>query len=166
LAILDFQLEDITGLEVSKRIKNHNNQIKIFALTAHTEHSIIERIVNEKNIDAVAIKGSFYFETNFVSAIIHVIQGGTYIDPSLLKNLRSSNSNALHSLTKREFEIFIQSNSGKSDERIAQDLCVELPHVRNLKSPISKKIKGCDVDNIVSNLINNIHPDVLGSSRR
>src|SRR6476469_6104660 len=52
LVILDFQLEDITGLEVSKRIKNHNNRIKIFALTAHTEHSIIERIVNEKNIDA------------------------------------------------------------------------------------------------------------------
>lgn len=162
MVLLDFQLEDMTGLEVSKRIKTHDADIKIFALTAHTEISIIERIISNKNIDALAIKGSHYFETNFISAIIHVIEGGTYLDPSLLKNLRESrNSNGLNKLTGREFEIFIQSNAGKSDDKIAEDLCVELSHVRNLKSRIARKIKDDDIDNLISKLINNSHPDLI-----
>ena len=165
MILLDFQLEDMTGLEVSKRIKSHNAKIKIFALTAHTEISIIERIISNKNIDAIAIKGSHYFEANFISAIIHVIEGGAYLDPSLLKNLRKSkNSNELNKLTGREFEIFIQSNAGKSDEKIAEDLCVELSHIRNLKSRIAKKIKDDDIDNLILKLVNNSHPDLTHCS--
>ena len=63
IVLLDFQLEDMTGLEVAKRIKTHNANVKIFALTAHTEISIIERIISNKNIDALAVKGSHYFES-------------------------------------------------------------------------------------------------------
>lgn len=164
IVLVDFQLEDMTGLEAAKRIKAYNNNIKVFALTAHTEISIIERIISNKNIDAIAIKGSHYFETNLLSAITHVIEGGTYLDPSLLKNLRESgNSNGLNKLTGREFEIFIQSNAGKSNNKIAEDLCVELSHVRNLKSRIAKKIKDDDVDNLISKLINNSHPDLTHS---
>ncbi len=165
MVLVDFQLEDITGLEVSKRIKAYNNNIKVFSLTAHTEISIIERIISNKNIDAIAIKGSHYFEINFLLAITHVIEGGTYLDPSLLKNLRESgNFNALNKLTGREFEIFIQSNAGKSDNKIAEDLCVELSHVRNLKSRIVKKMKDDNVDNLISKLINNSHPDLTYST--
>ncbi len=139
-------------------------RIKNFALTAHTEISIIERIINDKNIDALAIKGSHYFEVNFLSAIIHVLEGGTYLDPSLLKNLRESkNSNGLDKLTKREFEVFIQSNAGKADDRIAADLCVELSHVRNLKSRIAKKIKNEDISHLILKLIKNSHPDSISS---
>ncbi len=160
IVILDFQLEDMTGLEVSKRIKSHNCEIKIFGLTAHTETSIIERIIDDKNIDAIAIKGSYYFETNFLSAITHVINGGAYLDPSLLKSLRESrNSSRLNKLTRREFEIFIQSSSGKSDDKIATDLCVEVAHIKNLKSRLAKKIKDEDIDNLILKLVNNFHPD-------
>ena len=159
MILLDFQLEDMTGLEVSKRVKIYNPKIKIFALTAHTEISIIERIINDKNIDAIAIKGSHYFESNFLSAITHVIKGGSYLDPSLLKNLRESkNLHNLNKLTKREFEIFIQSNAGKSDSKIALDLRVELSHVRNLKSRVAKKIKDTNVDNLILKLVENSHP--------
>ena len=164
MVLVDFQLEDMTGLEASKRIKAYNNNIKVFALTAHTEISIIERIINNKNIYAISIKGSHFFEANFLSAITHVIEGGTYLDPSLLKNLRESrNSNGLNKLTGREFEIFIQSNTGKSDDKIAEDLFVELSHIRNLKSRIAKKIKDDNINNLISKLINNSHPD-LGDS--
>jgi DNA-binding NarL/FixJ family response regulator len=145
IVLLDFQLEDMTGLEVSKRIKLYNEKIKIFIITAHTEISIIERLINDKNIDAIAIKGSRYFEDNFKAAINDVINGGTYLDPSLLKKLRESkNIGGLSDLTKREFEVFIQANSGKSDAKIAEDLYIELAHVKNIKSKINKKIKNAD----------------------
>jgi DNA-binding NarL/FixJ family response regulator len=160
LAILDFQLEDMTGLEVSKRLKAYNENIKIFVLTAHTEISIIERIINDKNIDAIAIKGSPYLEVNLMSAIKQIMQGGGYLDPILLKKLRESkNLNGLSELTKREFEIFIQSNIGKADCKIAEDLCVELSHIKNIKSKITKKIKNVDIGGLLSKLVENANPD-------
>lgn len=160
LVLLDFQLKDMTGIEVAKRIRAYELETRIFALTAHTEISIIERIIHDKNIDAIAIKGSHYFEDNFLSAIHHVLSGGTYLDPSLLNKLRElKNITGLSDLTKREFEVFIQTNIGKSDEQIAKDLCVEKSHVRNLKSRISKKIKDQNVEELLLKLLKNANPD-------
>ncbi len=164
LVILDFQLEDMTGLEVAKRIKMQNGAIKIFMLTAHTEISILERIISDKNIDAIAIKGSYYLEENLLLAIKYIVQDGTYLDPSLLKQLRESKKlSGLNSLTKREFEIFIQVNTGKSDARIAEDLCVELSHIKNIKSKIAKKTHGDDIATLLSKLISNAKPDMAES---
>lgn len=82
----------------------------------------------------------------------------------MLKNLRESrNLSGLNELTSREFEIFIQSHSGKPDEKIAGDLCVEISHVKNLKSRIAKKVKDNKIDNLILKLINNSHPDLITS---
>src|SRR3990167_7282367 len=69
IVLLDFQLPDITGIEVSKRIKSHLSDTKILAVTAHTEKSIVEKIIQDKNVDGVAIKGSHYFQNAFVSIV-------------------------------------------------------------------------------------------------
>lgn len=160
IVLIDFQLKDMTGFEVLKRIKAYDNAVKIFMITAHTESSIIERMCHDKNIDALTIKGSRYFEENFLMAIRDVVNGGAYLDPSLLKKLRESKkSNGLTTLTKREFEIFVQANIGKSDLEIANDLCIEIAYVRNIKSKIAKKIKDDDIDNILLKLIKNAYHD-------
>jgi DNA-binding NarL/FixJ family response regulator len=65
--------------------------------------------------------------------------------------------NGLNQLTPREFEVFIQSSSGKDDEKIAKDLCVEIAHIKNLKSRIYKKIKNDNLDNLITKLIKNAH---------
>jgi DNA-binding NarL/FixJ family response regulator len=164
LALIDFQMEDMTGLEVSKRLKTYNECIKIFIITAHAEISIIERIIKDKNIDGIAIKGSYYFEDNFLRAIRSVVNGGSYIDPSLLGKLRDSkNAKGLSQLTRREFEIFIQISTGKLDEKIAEDLCVEPAHVKNMKSKIMKKIKNDDLDYVLMKLLENTNPDYMKS---
>ena len=75
VVIVDFQLEDMTGLEVAKRIKAYSEYTKVFMITAHTEATIIERIYQDKNIDALAIKGSQYFSHNLKSAIKDVADG-------------------------------------------------------------------------------------------
>lgn len=157
IVLLDFQLPDITGIEVSKRIKSHFSQIKIFAITAHTEKAILEKIILDKNVDAVAIKGSYYFEDNFIRSVESVFLGESYIDPSLLKTIRvTSDFDGLSQLTKREFEVFVQVSSGKSDEAIAQDLSVEILHVKNIRSKISKKIRHENVKELTQKISGNI----------
>lgn len=140
IVLLDFQLPDITGIEVSKRIKSHFNDIKILAITAHTEKSIVEKIIHDKNVDGVAIKGSHYFQNAFLDVVESVVNGESYIDPSLLKTLRlSKDVDVLAQLTKREFEVFMQVSVGKTDEEIAKDLSVDILHVKNTRSKIVKK---------------------------
>ena len=162
LVLLDFQLTDMTGLEVAKRIKAYDESIKIFMLTAHTDVSIVERIIEDKNIDAVAIKGSHYFELNFIEAIKYILNGGTYLEPSILNKLRQSNKHTgLRNLTKREFELFIQLNVGKTDQKIAEDLYVEVAHVKNMKSKIIKKIKHDDLDGLLVKLLENAVSEMM-----
>lgn len=156
IVLLDFQLPDITGIEVSKRIKSHFNNIKILAVTAHTEKSIIEKIIQDRNVDGVAIKGSHYFDDAFIGVIESVAHGESYIDPSLLKTLRiSSDTDGLSQLTKREFEIFIQVSAGKSDEEIAKDLSIDILHVKNMRSKISKKTNRGHAKNIAQKISGN-----------
>ncbi len=156
LVLLDFQLPDITGIEVARRIKAYSTDIKTFALTSHTETAIIERIIADKNIDAIAIKGSDYFESTLLTSIKCVARGGSFIDPSLLKAVRNSGKlKGLAQLTKREFEVFIQTSVGKNDQEIASDLYVDMNHVKNLKSRISKKIRNDSLDTLLSKLIQN-----------
>ncbi len=156
VVLLDFQLEDLTGLEVAKRINVFNENIKLFIITAHTEITILERIINDKHIKGLAIKSSIYFDMNLISAIKIVAMGGVYLEPSLLEKLRESDKlNGISNLTPREFEVFIQSYAGKPDKKIAEDLYVELPYIKNIKSKISKKIKNTNVDTLLSKLIEN-----------
>jgi len=161
LVLLDFQLEDLTGLEAAKRISAYNDKVKLFMITAHTETTILERIISDKNIKGLAIKGSSYFALNLKSAIKNVAIGGVYLEPSLLEKLRdSSRANGISNLTRREFEVFIQSNAGKRDERIAEDLNVELAYIKNIKSKIAKKIKHFNVgSSLLNKLIENANPN-------
>lgn len=152
IVLLDFQLEDITGLEVAKRIKAVDKKTRIFAVTAHTEASIINKIINDKNIDALAVKGSRYFDDNIIKSIHDVANGGTYIDPSLLRKLREKERD---SLSNREFEILVHSATGKSDIEIANNLFVDPSHVRNIKSKIKKKIKTNNFFEMISSLLKN-----------
>lgn len=157
IVLLDFQLPDITGIEVSKRIKSHFSDIKILAITAHTEKSIVEKVIQDKNVDGVAIKGSPYFQNAFIKIIEGVIAGQSYIDPSLLKTLRlPKDKDLLSQLTKREFEVFIQMSSGKTDEEIAKDLSVDVLHIKNMRSKILKKIDSKSTKDIAQKISGNV----------
>lgn len=157
VVLLDFQLPDVTGLEVAKRIKSFSDKIKVFSITSHTEPAIVERMISDKNIDAIAIKGSDYFEDSLISLVKKVASGGSFIDPSLLKTIRSlGKMKGVSDLTKREFEVFIQASVGKSDDDISRDLYVDISHVKNLKSKVSKKIKGDKFDSLLEKLLANM----------
>ncbi len=157
IVLLDFQLPDITGIEVSKRIKSHFRKVKILAITAHTEKSIVDKIIQDKNVDGVGIKGSRYFQDAFVDTVESVAGGESYVDPSLLKTLRATKDTAgLSQLTKREFEIFMQASAGKSDEEIASDLFVDVLHIKNVRSKISRKTNQAAVKDIAEKVIGNV----------
>ena len=121
--------------------------------------SIIERIFEDRIL--TPCHQGFPILTN-LSAIKKCFCEGHYLDPSLLNILRASGkANGVSDLTKREFEIFIQSSTGKPDDRIAADLCVELAYIKNTKSKIAKKISDANLDNLLQKLMENLNPVIM-----
>lgn len=160
IVLLDFQLSDITGLEVVRRIKSHFEGIKILAMTAHTEPSIIDRLVYHENIEGVMIKGSPYSSDNFLEILHQFSKGREFIDPFLRKHFKQHDRQyGWQELTNKEFEIFIQLNMGKSPAEIARDLTVDTRTIQNMRSRIDKKVTIADAKSVMRKLQKNMYPD-------
>ena len=156
IVFLDFQLTGITGVETARKIKNKNKEVKIFSLTSHRDPCIIERMIEEKSIDAVGIKGSKYLSDNFLYIVQYILDGHPFLDPQALDILRTNcKDSGVNELTGREFEVLIQSGIGRSDEDISCSLNVDVMHIRNIKSKIKKKLCRISPENLIRALIAN-----------
>ena len=141
--LLDINMPDMNGLEVLEQIKTDNIQVKVLMLTVHNE---IEYLVKAVDIgaDGYIIKDSDSSELK--KAINSIMEGETYIQPSLIPALnnrlisRDSDKDKIDSLTKREYEILVQVAKGKGNKEIAQSLDICERTVKNHVFKIFKKI--------------------------
>ena len=154
IVLLDFQLTGMTGIEVAKRVKAYDKTVKVLSLTSHTHPQIIDRMIHDKNIDGVGLKGSKYLSDNFTGILRYLLQGDSYLDPSILGAIRETKkSHPLGQLTGREFEVFMQMSVGRGNEEISNSLCVDVLHVKNVRSKVNKKLKGLDLEGVLGKVV-------------
>ena len=133
--LLDLGLPDITGIEATKQILEHNNNIRIIALTSH----ITEAEVNDSllaGINAYVIKD---IPTDFLMSIIKMVKmGAMWLDPQVVPFIRDKNCGTIparqlsrsvfrerHSnLTQREYEVLKLIVDGQSNSDIAKTLTI------------------------------------------
>lgn len=147
ILLLDINMPIMNGLDVLKELKQKNNPIKILILTVHSE---IEYLVKAVDIgaDGYILKDSGSVELK--QAINVIINGDSYIQPSLLPALNSRLINRdiekdkLEALTKREIEILKQIAGGMFNKEIAINLNISERTVKNHISNIFKKIDVSD----------------------
>lgn len=156
IVLLDFQLTGMTGVEAARKIKVRNETCKVFSLTSHTDPCIIKRMIEERNIDAVGIKGSGYLSDNFEYVIRYVLNNNPFLDPHALAVLRvPDKQGGVSEMTRREFEVFIQSQIGRSNEEISLSLNVDISHIRNIRSKIKRKLGGSNHTDLLAELEKN-----------
>jgi len=156
IVFLDFQLTGITGVETAKKIKNRCPSVKILSLTSHRNPCIINRMIDETSIDGVGIKGSKLLSDNFPYIIKYILGGNSFLDPQALEILRmTQKEGGVQELTRREFEVFIQSGIGRCDDDISRSLNVDIMHIRNIKSKIKKKLSGRGRSSLTKSLVDN-----------
>ncbi len=133
--LMDIGLPDITGIEVTKKILELNNEAKIIILTSHlTEKEVIDSI--ESGVKAYVMKD---INTEILKMIIKTIkEGAMWIDPQAVTFLRDKNSVVIpqrqfsraefrskHAdLTQREYEVLKLIVDGKSNNEIAENLTI------------------------------------------
>lgn len=147
ILLLDINMSDMNGIEVLEELKRANDPLKVLMLTVHSE---VEYLVKAIDIgaDGYILKDSGSQELK--QAINVIMEGESYIQPSLLPALNSRLINRdidkekLATLTKREMEILTQVAGGMFNKEIAINLNISERTVKNHISNIFKKIEVSD----------------------
>ena len=162
VVLLDIDMPKMNGLEVLQKIKEKKIKVKVIILTVHNEIEYLIKAVNI-GIDGYMIKDSESSELR--KAIFHVIDGETYIQPSLIPLLKSrilerdKDEIKIEKLTKRELEILKLLSIGLYNKEIGEKLNISERTVKNHVSNIFRKIDVTDrtqaaVFAIKNNLVN------------
>lgn len=133
--LMDLGLPDITGIEATKRILEHNNNIRIIVLTSHTTEEEVTASL-QAGASAYVIKD---IATDFLMNVIKMIKAGAmWLDPHVVPFIRDKNSGIIparqlsrsvfkerHSnLTQREYEVLKLIVDGQSNSDIAKTLTI------------------------------------------
>ena len=145
--LLDINMPNMNVLEVLERLKQNNVDVKVIILTVHNEIEFLLKAV-EIGIDGYLLKESNSSELK--KAIFHVIEGETYIQPSMIPLLNSKmverdiEKEKINLLTRRELEVLKLLSVGLYNKEIGKKLDISERTVKNHISSIFKKIDVTD----------------------
>ena len=106
--LLDINMPKMNGLEVLRKLKSCRLNLKVLVLTVHNEIEYLLKAV-EIGINGYILKDSESAELK--KAIFTIVQGETYIQPSLIPALnskmieKSADEVRIDALTRRESEV-------------------------------------------------------------
>ncbi len=133
--LLDIGLPDISGIKVLKALRDKNIESKVVILTSHEDSKEVLSAFSY-NINAYVIKD---IQTDSLLEIVKTVnKGAMWFDPKIVPLLRETNGKLIpqkttsrakfrstHAdLTEREYEVLKLVVDGKSNNEIAQDLCI------------------------------------------
>jgi len=135
VVLMDIGLPDMSGIEVTKKILEQYEGVKVIMLTSHiTEQEVQDSLSAGAN--AYAMKD---INTEILVMVIKTVkEGALWIDPQIVPIIREKNSGIIpqrqvsraafkanHSnLTEREYEVLKLVVDGKSNNEIAQLLTI------------------------------------------
>lgn len=135
IILMDIGLPDISGIDATKQILEHNENIKVIILTSH---------INETELNAALVAGANAYvikdiSTDFLMSVIKMINSGAmWIDPKVVPFIRDKNNGVIPSrqlsrstfrqnhsnLTQREYEVLRLVVDGQSNSQIAKTLTI------------------------------------------
>jgi len=147
ILLLDINMPRKNGLDTLAEIRKNKKKIKVLILTVHEE---VEYLVKATDIgvDGYILKDSGSSELK--KAIYSILDGESYIQPSLIPELNSylihkdDDKIKLDSLTKREIEVLVEVAKGNFNKDIALHLNISERTVKNHMVSIFKKIEVAD----------------------
>lgn len=148
LLICDIYLPELSGLDLSERLRAEAPEIKVLILTGLRSDALWSRAL-EAGVRGVVLKSDP--AAVIVEAVTAISQGGLYftsgISGPLLDSFRRMNDPgfkpdpAMRGLTSREREIVQLVCEGATNKQIAQDLRLSIRTVETHRAHIMKKLK-------------------------
>ena len=145
--LLDINMPRMNGLDVLKNLKERRIKVKVLVLTVHNEIEYLMKAV-DIGINGYVLKDSESAELK--KAIFTIVDGETYIQPSLIPALnakrieKNEDQKKIENLTKRELEVLKLLAVGMYNKEIAEKLNISERTVKNHVSNIFKKLEVTD----------------------
>ncbi len=142
VVLLDLDLPDIDGFEVTQQILAMNPDVKILVLTMHDSEEFSERIM-KMGAAGYIIKGISPQE--LPNAIRKVYSGGKYVSSSIMEKMAFSKidkdkESPLQLLSDRELQVLIRLAKGGEQSEIADELCISISTVGTYRQRIFDKL--------------------------
>jgi DNA-binding NarL/FixJ family response regulator len=157
LAIIDFNMPDLDGLEIAKTLKSKGSTTKIIILTLHKEEAIVNEVGS--SISGYITKDTALQE--LIKCIHTVLNGNTYISPNLKGSvLFDTNSTNIEKLTATELKILKYLSQNLNSSEISDNLFISKRTVEKHRSNIIKKLELSDKQNALILWIKS-HPELF-----
>ncbi|MBQ4123764.1 response regulator transcription factor [bacterium] len=135
IVILDLKLPDNDGITVIKAFQENNSNAKIIVLSSHDEYEMIHKTLS-LGVYAYIIKD--INTDTLINVVKTVNDGAMWLDPKIVPIIREKSNkiipqkitnratfrNSHSNLTQREYEVLKLVVDGKSNNDIAQILCI------------------------------------------
>ena len=156
LVLLDIAMPGESGLEILRQIKKVSPETSVIILSMYSDEHYVFRAL-KAGADGYVPKDNT--PDDLVDAITKVMNGESYISPSLQKNMNDAidaqSKGLIHEgLTNREFQIMTMIASGKSVTKIAKELCLSVKTISTHRANILKKMKMKNNSEITHYVIN------------
>ena len=129
LVVIDIRMppsHTTEGLEAARTIRNDFPEVGILLLSAHVEVETAVDLLEEGERIGYLLKSRVMRAADFLDAVERIANGGSVVDPSLVKALvgASRRDDPLGELTAREREVLALMAEGRSNNGIAHRLYI------------------------------------------
>jgi two-component system invasion response regulator UvrY len=141
--VMDLAMPGMGGLEALRRIRSHDSNARVLALSAHDDPMHARRALREGALGFLSKRSA---PEALIEAVTAVAAGRRYIDASLaqelaLADLDGAAKSPVERLSEREFEVFVRLAGGATVQRIAEDLKLSAStvgtHLYNIKQKLA-----------------------------
>lgn len=142
VVVMDIAMPGMGGIEALRRIRAHDPQARVLALSAHDDSMHARRALREGALGFLSKRSA---PEALLEAVAQVAIGRRYIDPRVaqtlaLEDIDGAESSPIRRLSEREFDVFIRLARGASVQRIAEDLRLSAStvgtHLYNIKQKL------------------------------
>jgi two-component system response regulator NreC len=139
VAVMDVSMPELNGLQATKKLKQQCPQVKVLALTRHTDSGYLQQLL-QAGASGYVLKQSKSEE--LLRAIRAVAAGQTYLDPAITEKVvggfiggrGARGASAEASLTEREEEVLRLIALGYINKEVAARLSVSVKTVEAHKA--------------------------------
>ena len=143
LLVLDISLPELDGIEVARRLKKSQPEMKILALSIHAERRLVQAMLRT-GADGYLVKTSAV--TELVAAIRVVAQGKIYVSPEVAREALGddfafgSQNEPSTPIGRRERQVLALLAEGKRSHEIAARLNISIATVEAHRRNIMRKL--------------------------
>jgi DNA-binding NarL/FixJ family response regulator len=153
LAIVDLSLEQGTGLDLIRTLRESSPALPVLVLSMHDEALFAERVLRAGARGYIMKREAI---TGLVGAIRQVLSGRIYVSEHMAQTVLerlghdgAAPHNPLATLTDRELEVFDLIGRGVSTAAIAEQLAVSVKTIETYRSNIKTKLNLKDATDLI-----------------